>query len=309
MHDVLGPLGVDQALSRRVAGALLKAESELPATLAPEPSFFRDVLRKFARTPSALSSQAAGETNSNYGTLESGNTPATAAVEGSDSDCDVGMTAFLLKFAEQAEDVPTSRLFLCKGSPSQPAGSTIHRLQAKSGFSPRSTAAFTIAAGYALGGILPCKCWKLVSLLSSLGSDHATCTPSSAPLLLHRVSQDRPVLVLRCYSGYSSYLRLVQSLSVCESPTVYYARFLKADEAVSIEQTTLVCLSCRGSCLCMSVCVDVIDRVCLSTGAEIGFSGYAKGCLSTLAVGAAAAAASWCVHPTSSLWLLIRPPY
>lgn len=109
VHDVLGPLGIDQSLSRRVAGSLLKVESELPPVLAPEPSFFRTVLSKMARTPSGLGSQ----NGANYGTLEA----AAQQTQASEGDCDVGMTAFLLKFAEQAEDVPTSRLFICKCHP------------------------------------------------------------------------------------------------------------------------------------------------------------------------------------------------
>lgn len=105
VHDVLGPLGLDQALSRRVAGSLLKAESELSPDLKEDVSFFRQLLQKIARKPSALSDANGG---ASYGTID-------AAEQGSPkaSDCDVGMTAFLLKFGEGAEEVPTSRLFIC----------------------------------------------------------------------------------------------------------------------------------------------------------------------------------------------------
>lgn len=111
VQEVLGPLGIDQAVSRRVSGALLKVESEYcppsPSDSGSEESFMRGLFRKMAR-------------NSKNGDAEADRLKLGST--------DVGMTAFLLKFGEGLEDVPTSRLWI---------------------------SAMTIAGGYALGGIIP----------------------------------------------------------------------------------------------------------------------------------------------------------
>jgi hypothetical protein len=134
--EILGPVGVDDSLSRRVAGALTKVESELLEASCSRPSsddqssWWRSALRAVARTPKS-----------------------TTDLEGDASKLkfeeDVGLTAFLLKFGEVRvvaewyrcmlmltvgwleqgmEEVPNSRLFI---------------------------SAFTIATGYAVGGIIP----------------------------------------------------------------------------------------------------------------------------------------------------------
>lgn len=105
VHDILGPLGIDQSLSRRIAGSLLSEEAKLPPTLEAQPGFFKLMLNKIARKPTELNNNNAQ--GPNYGTLEVAN---QKAFEG---DCDKGMTAFLLQFGEQAEEVPTKRLFIC----------------------------------------------------------------------------------------------------------------------------------------------------------------------------------------------------
>ena len=95
VQEVLGPLGIDQAVSRRVSGALLKVESEYcppsPSNSGPEESFMKGLVRKLAR------SSKGGDVEADR--LKLGST-------------DVGMTAFLLKFGEGLEDVPTSRLWV-----------------------------------------------------------------------------------------------------------------------------------------------------------------------------------------------------
>lgn len=95
VQEVLGPLGIDQAVSRRVSGALLKVESEYcppsPSHSGSEESFMKGLVRKLAR------SSKGGDVEADR--LKLGST-------------DVGMTAFLLKFGEGLEDVPTSRLWV-----------------------------------------------------------------------------------------------------------------------------------------------------------------------------------------------------
>lgn len=96
VHEVLGPLGLDQSISRRVAGALLKVEDSIvPPAERPHPdSFFRSCLKWVARQP---------KTTLNGGDSESGK------LRWSD---DVGITAFLLKLGQGMEEVPESRLWI-----------------------------------------------------------------------------------------------------------------------------------------------------------------------------------------------------
>ncbi|VDB87136.1 unnamed protein product [Peniophora sp. CBMAI 1063] len=96
VHAVLGPVGVEENVSRAVARNLLEVEiGEHTAGLAGQSS----------------SSQSDAESMQSLRWSE-----------------DVGVTAFLLKFGEGLEEVPTKRLFI---------------------------SAFTIGMGYLLGGIIP----------------------------------------------------------------------------------------------------------------------------------------------------------
>ena len=89
------PLGIDDSLSRRVAGALLAVEATLPIP-SPPPSMFRQCLTKIARRPKFSNSR---------------DEEASALLPPSEED-DRGLTAFLLKFGEGLEEVSDSRLFI-----------------------------------------------------------------------------------------------------------------------------------------------------------------------------------------------------
>ncbi|THH08224.1 hypothetical protein EW145_g2844 [Phellinidium pouzarii] len=93
VHAVLGPIGVDEKLSRKVAQSLLTLEVE------------------------HNSAQERG--------MNGGGDAESGALRWSD---DVGVTAFLLKFGEGLEEVPTRRLYV---------------------------SALTIGLGYLLGGLIP----------------------------------------------------------------------------------------------------------------------------------------------------------
>ncbi|CAH7686524.1 VIT family-domain-containing protein [Phakopsora pachyrhizi] len=97
VHEVLGPIGLDQSISRTVAGALLRVEAEdnqSPILKKPEDSLTRKILKLFHRK-SKLSSSGVetGEQQLRWSN-------------------DVGMTAFLIKFGEGLEEVPESRLYI-----------------------------------------------------------------------------------------------------------------------------------------------------------------------------------------------------
>lgn len=98
VHSVLGPVGVDEKLSRQVAQNLLNLELENTGSRA---------ITNANTAPGALRDSESG------------------ALRWSD---DVGITAFLLKFGEGIEEVPTLRLYV---------------------------SAFTIGMGYLLGGLIP----------------------------------------------------------------------------------------------------------------------------------------------------------
>ena len=99
VHAVLGPVGVEESVSRAVARNLLEVEiGEHTADIAGH---------------SSSSQQGSSDAES------------MQSLRWSD---DVGVTAFLLKFGEGLEEVPTKRLFI---------------------------SAFTIGMGYLLGGIIP----------------------------------------------------------------------------------------------------------------------------------------------------------
>jgi hypothetical protein len=93
---VLSPLGLDNSLSRRVAGALLSVESTLPPP-RPTPSIMSKILKKIARGPKRMSSPGELETLLNLNHT------------GSDTQ---GLTAFLLKHGEGLEEVSDARLFI-----------------------------------------------------------------------------------------------------------------------------------------------------------------------------------------------------
>ncbi|KAH8112893.1 membrane fraction protein [Phellopilus nigrolimitatus] len=97
VHAVLGPIGVDDKLSRQVAQNLLNVEVEA---------------------------------NTMHSGINSNGTASGGDVESSGLrwSKDVGLTAFLLKFGEGMEEVPTKRLYI---------------------------SAFTIGMGYLLGGLIP----------------------------------------------------------------------------------------------------------------------------------------------------------
>jgi len=97
VHAVLGPVGVDEKLSTQVAQCLRKLE---------------------------VDARGSGEWSPGGSTTRLPDTE-EGSLKWSD---DVGLTPFLLKFGEQLEEVPTSRLY---------------------------TSAFTIGMGYLLGGLIP----------------------------------------------------------------------------------------------------------------------------------------------------------
>ncbi|KDQ18295.1 hypothetical protein BOTBODRAFT_28709 [Botryobasidium botryosum FD-172 SS1] len=113
VHDVLGPVGVDEKLSRQVADCLMTVE----ASVVPEDEAYAGT------RPSSVSWRGKQRTDS----------PARSDTENGSVDAarcadDVGLTAFLLKFGEGMEEVPTSRMYI---------------------------SAFTIGMGYFLGGLVP----------------------------------------------------------------------------------------------------------------------------------------------------------
>jgi VIT1/CCC1 family predicted Fe2+/Mn2+ transporter len=95
VHEVLGPMGLDESISRTVAEALLRAESEadecIDRTAEPaEESTARWLLRCLGRQPKQI---------------DGGNHQLRWAE-------DIGITPFLLKFGEGLEEVPESRLYI-----------------------------------------------------------------------------------------------------------------------------------------------------------------------------------------------------
>lgn len=95
---ILSPLGIEESLSRRVAGSLLTTEASLSIP-AEAPSMFSNFLKTISRQPK-FSPEMDEERR---GLLR--NTDA-------EEDKDRGMTAFLLKFGEGMEEVSDSRLFI-----------------------------------------------------------------------------------------------------------------------------------------------------------------------------------------------------
>ena len=114
--EVLGCVGLDESLCRRVAVGLMKAENDVNKATQDEsavPSqrtgFIQSTLQTLARQPRTISDD----------------TESASKLKFSD---DVGLTAFLLRFGEGLEEVPNSRLFI---------------------------SAFTIGGAYFVGGLIP----------------------------------------------------------------------------------------------------------------------------------------------------------
>ncbi|GAA6010922.1 hypothetical protein JCM11491_004602 [Sporobolomyces phaffii] len=123
VNAILSPLGVDDSLSRRVAGALLQVEASLGEPEAP-PSVIRQILNSVARRP-RFSNLPAPDTERSA--LLPRKTPNAASTEDEDED-EKGLTAFLLKFGEGLEETTDARLFI---------------------------SAITIGLSYFLGGLVP----------------------------------------------------------------------------------------------------------------------------------------------------------
>lgn len=102
---ILGPCGVDEPTSRKVASNLFKIENELSsstsaeAASSSEDSLWRSIAQCIGRKP-----------RSSLGTLENGY--AHNSTQKLRWEEDVGLTAFLLKFGEGKEEIPTRRLFI-----------------------------------------------------------------------------------------------------------------------------------------------------------------------------------------------------
>ncbi|TNY23961.1 VIT family-domain-containing protein [Rhodotorula diobovata] len=123
VNAILSPLGVDAALSRRVAGALLSVEATLPPPQAPQ-SILRQCLNVVARRPRFSSSPSSSSDPERRHLLPT----AVHKSDGEDDEDDKGLTAFLLKFGEGLEETTDARLFV---------------------------SAFTIGVSYLLGGLVP----------------------------------------------------------------------------------------------------------------------------------------------------------
>ncbi|SCZ92440.1 BZ3500_MvSof-1268-A1-R1_Chr5-2g07858 [Microbotryum saponariae] len=95
---ILSPLGIDDSISRRVAGSLLKVEATLPAPQAP-PSIMSQCLKAIARKPRFSSSRDEER-------------QALLAQSNDEDEDEKGLTAFLLKFGEGLEETTDLRLFM-----------------------------------------------------------------------------------------------------------------------------------------------------------------------------------------------------
>ncbi|SCV72484.1 BQ2448_4021 [Microbotryum intermedium] len=113
---ILSPLGIDDSISRRVAGSLLKVEATLPPPQEP-PSIMSQCLKAIARKPRF----SASRDEERQALLARSND------EDEDKD-EKGLTAFLLKFGEGLEETTDLRLFM---------------------------SALTIGFSYFLGGLIP----------------------------------------------------------------------------------------------------------------------------------------------------------
>lgn len=132
VNAILSPLGVESALSRRVAGALLSVEATLPPPQAPQ-SIFRQCLNAVARRPRFSNLESGTSNTSERSRLlptasSSGGSSQARKEDGDDDEDEKGLTAFLLKFGEGLEETTDARLFI---------------------------SAITIGVSYFLGGLVP----------------------------------------------------------------------------------------------------------------------------------------------------------
>ncbi|KAG8919979.1 hypothetical protein FRC03_002174 [Tulasnella sp. 419] len=123
VHAVLGPLGVEEKISRDVADCLRKVEQDV--VCGPHGSLVRE-----QQHPKQGSWWSSLGRKRDYSPLTNGhaNGDTEETAGGLRWSDDVGLTAFLLKFGEGLEEVPTKRLYI---------------------------SAFTIGMGYFLGGLIP----------------------------------------------------------------------------------------------------------------------------------------------------------
>ncbi|KAF8597533.1 DUF125-domain-containing protein [Ceratobasidium sp. AG-I] len=111
VHAVLGPVGVSESTSRSLASELRQVEVEVSGT---------------ARETGPITKRKSGFSLGTWGRTDVA--PAVEEAQPLRWEEDVGLTAFLLKFGEGMEEVPTARLYV---------------------------SAFTIGAGYLVGGLVP----------------------------------------------------------------------------------------------------------------------------------------------------------
>lgn len=121
VHEILAPIGVREDISKAVAYDLVQIENRGPMVtliakeLKSRNGFWRNCARFFSRERESYGSISAPEEEALTLSL-------------SKLSKDAGMTAFLLKFGEGQEEVPTSRLYI---------------------------SAFTIGISYFIGGLIP----------------------------------------------------------------------------------------------------------------------------------------------------------
>ncbi|GAA5901916.1 Ccc1p [Sporobolomyces salmoneus] len=129
VNAILSPLGVDDSLSRRVAGALLQVEATLGEPEAP-PSLVRQILNTVARRPkfSNLPSSQSSSDPERAALLPRKISTRPDSTNGEEDEDEKGLTAFLLKFGEGLEETTDARLFI---------------------------SAITIGLSYFLGGLVP----------------------------------------------------------------------------------------------------------------------------------------------------------
>jgi len=113
VHAVLGPVGVSEKTSRSLASELRQVEVDVSG-------------HSGARNAGVTTKRESWLSFSFWGRKTS--SPATEEAQPLRWQEDVGLTAFLLKFGEGMEEVPTARLYI---------------------------SAFTIGAGYLVGGLVP----------------------------------------------------------------------------------------------------------------------------------------------------------
>ncbi|GAA5982614.1 hypothetical protein JCM5350_002120 [Sporobolomyces pararoseus] len=128
VNAILSPLGVDDSLSRRVAGALLQVEATLGEPQAP-PSVIRQILNSVARRPRFSNLPSSQSSDPERASLLPRKAPASTQPSSEEEEEDEkGLTAFLLKFGEGLEETTDARLFI---------------------------SAITIGLSYFLGGLVP----------------------------------------------------------------------------------------------------------------------------------------------------------